>query len=180
MRVKAKNKIKNAAANYPIPRDRDEADEFIFRIGGLMRDRALIQGALDGNLAALKAEYEDKALPINFALAQQIKGLQTWCETNRAELLDGDSKTAKFGNGEVSWRKRPAKVTLRGIEEILAYLAEHELDRFVRVSKEVNKEAMLDDAVEAAKVPGVSIGSAGEDFIVTPLEAPLEKVACTK
>src|ERR1700676_321312 len=105
-------KIKVPAAKYPIPRDRDDADEFIREIGSLMRDRDLIQIALDANLAALKAEYEAKAKPINEQLQGRQAGLQDWCEVNRAELLKDGGKTVKFGNGEVSWRNRPASVTL--------------------------------------------------------------------
>jgi phage host-nuclease inhibitor protein Gam len=173
------SKVKMAAANYPIPRDREEADDFIRQIGGLMRDRALIQTALDDNLAALKAEYEKKAEPLALQTIGMMKGLQTWCEANRAELRDGgDSKTVKFGNGEVAWRLRPRKVNLRGIEEILKYLEGHAgLHHFIRITKEINKEAMLDDPAAATGVPGVSIASAGEDFIITPINAPLQEVA---
>jgi phage host-nuclease inhibitor protein Gam len=174
---KQQSKIKTAAANYPIPRDRDEADEFLRRIGGLMRDRSLIQTALDANLAALKAEYEKKALPIAVETTGLMKGLQTWCEANRAELLHDGGKTVKFGNGEVAWRNRPASVTLRGVEAIIAYCKEKLGWLFLRVTIEVSKEMMLMNQEEARKIPGVTIASAGEDFIITPLSAELQEVA---
>ena len=169
-------KIKTPAADYAIPSNREEADEFIFKIGEASRDRQLAETAMNEDIAKIKAEYERKAEPAAAAIKKLTAGLQTWCETHRKDLLKGDSKTVKFGNGEVSWRARPPKVTLRGIEKILAWLEKHKLDRFVRIIREINKEAMLSDPVEAGKIPGVTIGSAGEDFIVTPFEAQLEEV----
>ena len=104
--------------------------------------------------------------------------MQTWCEANRKELLDGDSKTVKFGNGEVAWRNRPPSVTLRGVEAIIEWCKRHRgFLSFLRIKAEVNKDAMLANPKMAAKIPGVKIVSGIEDFIVTPLSAALEKVA---
>lgn len=175
--MKQATKIKSAAADWPIPTNRDEADRFIYRIGCAMRGRAGIQADLDAELADLKARYEKRVAPFNEAIEQRTKGLQTWCEANRAELLDGDSKTVKFGNGEVAWRMRPASVNLRGVEKVIEWCRAHRLSRFLRIKTEINKEAMLADPVKATGIPGVSIASAGEDFIVTPLSAELEEVA---
>jgi phage host-nuclease inhibitor protein Gam len=172
----AKQKLKTAAADYPIPSNREEADEFIREIGSLMRDRELIQIALVANFAALKAEYEAKAKPINQQLQDRQAGLQTWCETNRAELLRDGGKTAKFGNGEVSWRNRPASVTLRGVDAIIAYCKDKLNWLFLRINIEVSKEMMLANQDLARKIPGVTIASAGEDFIITPINAPLQEV----
>jgi phage host-nuclease inhibitor protein Gam len=172
-------KIKTPAGDYEIPQNREEADEFIYKIGEATRDRQLAETAMNEDIARIKAEYEAKAGPAAVAIAKLTWGLQTWCEAYRQDLLKGDSKTVKFGNGKVSWRARPPKVTLRGIKKILAWLEKHKLDRFVRIIREVNKEAMLSDPAAAAKIPGVKIGSAGEDFIVAPFESQLEAVART-
>src|SRR5260221_9361994 len=59
-------------------------------------------------------------------------------------------------------------------EKILAWLEKHGLARFIRITKDVNNAAMLDNPAAAEKVPGVSIGRAGEDFIVTPFESALD------
>ncbi len=172
-------KIKTAAANYAIPRDREEADKFIFEIFAATRRRAVIQTALDAELADLKARYEDAAAPLNSSIDLLTKGLQTWCEANRRALLQGNLKTVKFGNGYVSWRMRPASVTLRGIEKIIKWCRAQRgrFARFLRFKIEVNKEAMLAEPDEASKIPGVTIASGGEDFIVTPLESKLDEVA---
>ncbi|MGA9722689.1 MAG: host-nuclease inhibitor Gam family protein [Candidatus Binatus sp.] len=179
MATKQQSKVKTAAAVYPIPGTRDEADRFIFMIGEERRIRAVLQAELDFMLAELKQRFEENAAPHLATEEDLTQGLQDWCEANRNELLDGDSKTAKFGNGEVAWRNRPASVTLRGIEKIIAAIKRRPSVRtlFLRIKTEVNKESMLDHPKLAQKIPGVTIASAGEDFIVTPLSAELEQVA---
>jgi phage host-nuclease inhibitor protein Gam len=155
---------------------REEADEFIYKIGEASRDRQLAETAMNEDIAKIKAEYEAKAGPAAVSISKLTWGLQTWCEAHRKELLDGDSKTVKFGNGEVSWRNRPASVSLRGVEKIIEWLRAHKRRRFLRIKYEVNKEAMLAHPRAARKVPGVKIESAGEDFIVAPFESQLEPV----
>ena len=175
--AKNQSKGKVRTANYAVPRDRDEADLFIYRIGVKTRARAAMQSELDYMLAELKRRFEENAQPMTVEIDELTEGLQVWCEANRKELLDGDSKTVKFGNGEVCWRNRPASVTLRGVEKIIEWCRSHRLSRFIRIKREINKEAMLASPKKAEEIPGVTIASAGEDFIVTPLSAELEEVA---
>lgn len=172
-----KSKRKASAADFASPRDRDEADEFIYKIGEAIRDRGLIQAALDDHVAAAKAAYEKRAEPINAAIERLTGGLQAWCEDNRAELLADGGRTVKFGNGEVAWRARPASVTIRGVEKVIEWCLSHRWTVFLRFKTEIDKEAMRAHADAAKKIPGVKIASAGEDFIVTPLESKLEDIA---
>ncbi len=65
-------------------------------------------------------------------------------------------------------------MTLRGVDAIIEHLkGKRSLRGFLRVKYEVDKEAMAAKAAAAAKVPGVTIASAGEDFIIEPFEAEL-------
>jgi phage host-nuclease inhibitor protein Gam len=173
----AKKKLKAPALTYPAPQNREEADEFIFKLGQLQRDRIDLETAMNEALAAAKLEHENLGKPLAEEIAALMASLQTYCEAHREELCPGKLKTVKFGNGEISWRSRPPKVTLRGgIEKIIAWCKTHGLALFVRTIEQVNKEAMLDYPDRAMKVPGVSIASAGEDFIVKPLQSELEEV----
>ncbi len=51
---------------------------------------------------------------------------------------------------------------------------------FFRVKEEVNKEAMLADPDKARLVSGVTIRSAGEDFIIEPAEIDAPNVMQAK
>lgn len=173
--AKRNTKVKAPAIRGPIPRNRDEADQLIFQLGVAMREHAWCETAMNEDLAKLKAEYETQAAPIAVTIAVLTEGIQTWAEAHRSELLAGDSKTVKLGNGEIAWRARPASVSLRGVDKIIAWCRSHRLSKFLRMKTEVSKEAMLADTAKAAKIPGVKIESTGEDFIVTPFNAELEE-----
>ena len=100
--------------------------------------------------------------------------MQLWAEAHRESLTaGGKSKTVQLPAGEIAWRQRPPSVRIRDAAGVLVALAAAGLSRFVRVKQEIDKEAMLREPAVASAVPGVSIGSAGEEFVVTPHEVTL-------
>lgn len=175
----ANKKLKAPALTYPAPQNRDEADQFIFKLGQLQRDRIDLNTAMNEALAAAKLEHENLGKPLAEEIAALMASLQTWCEAHREELLKGDSKTVKFGSGTVSWRRRPPKVTIRGsIEKVIEWCKSHAgFSTFIRTVEQIDKEWMLECPGDANEIPGVKVGSAGEDFIVKPLQSELEEVA---
>jgi len=170
-------RIKTRATTVAIPRDRAEAERMVAEIGAAMRARDVIQAALDETIAAAKTKAEADAAPHARIIAQCTEGLQKWAEANRAALTNENrTKTVRLATGEVSWRDRPASVRITGAEDVIARLHELKLDRFVRTKEEVDKAAMLKEPDVARSVAGVAIGSAGEEFIVTPDTTPLDSV----
>lgn len=169
---------KSAAAAHPVPQTEAEASDFIHRIGAAQRERERIQAAMNDRLAEVKAEYEDRAAPFKTEIEDLTKGVQTYCEANRDDLTrSGKVKFHKFAAGEVNWRRRPPRVGVRGMAVVIERLKSLGLMRFIRVKEEVNKEAMLAEPDVAGAVDGVTIGSEGEDFVITPFETELEEVA---
>jgi phage host-nuclease inhibitor protein Gam len=168
-------KSKTLGANLPVPQNRDEAASSIRLIGDTSREIARIELALNDLISQAKEAAEAQAAPLKDVVKARTEGLKLWCEANRDALTGGGkTKTADLGTGKVSWRLRPAKVSLRGrAEEIIERLKSLGLQRFVRTSEEVNKEAMLAERDAASAVNGVGIASEGEDFIVEPFEAEL-------
>lgn len=176
--AKPATKVKTTAAQFPVPQTADEANDFIARIGVAQRERCDIENRMNCELAEIKLKYEELAKPFKHDIEQRSKGLQVFCEARRAELTSaGKVKFHRFGAGEISWRARPPKVTIRGADVVIEALKRLGLTRFLRVKEEVNKEAMLAEPDVATTISGVSIGSAGEDFIVKPFETELEEVA---
>lgn len=170
----AKGKTKTKGVNLPVPQSRDEAAAAIRAIGEDQRELLRIEADMNDALTRIKEEAEHKAAPVRERLEAATEGLKVWAEANRAALTNGNKvKFAELGTGKISWRARPASVSLRKIEEIIARLKAVGLQRFLRVKEEVNKEAMLAEPDVARTVPGVSIGSEGEDFIVEPFAAEL-------
>lgn len=172
---KARNKT--AAIAVPVPDDDDGCDDFIRLIGDAQAARDKLQADLDTEVRAVKARYEALQKPHVAEIESLSQGVHIYCTAHRKRLTgDGKTKTFTFGAGAISWRMRPARVNLRGVEKVLAFLmADRKLARFLRVKTEIDKEALLKEPEAAAAIPGVSIGQ-GEDFVIKPLETKLEEV----
>lgn len=169
-------KSKTLGANLPVPQSRDEAAAHVRRIGEANREVARIELKLADEVAALKEAAEAAALPLKEQAKALTEGLKLWAEANREALTGGKSKTADLGTGKISWRLRPAKVSLRGkVEEIIDRLKSLGLHRFIRTTEDVSKEAMLADRDAARAVQGVTIASEGEDFVVEPFEPQISE-----
>jgi phage host-nuclease inhibitor protein Gam len=176
---KTATRIKRAAADFEVPQSDAEANVFVEMLGTLQRGRTRIETDLNEALAKLKKEAEAKALPLAMQAEGLMRGLQSYCEANRDRLTaEGKVKFHRFGAGEISWRAKPAKVSITGVESVLErLLSSRVLRKFVRVKNEIDKTAMLADPKLAETIKGVRIASDGEDFIVKPISTELEEVA---
>lgn len=154
-----------------VPQSREDAVWTVGRIGSLRREIAAKKAGADEKLKKIGEQVEQAMTPLADELAELEAGLQAWCEANRNTLTsDGKVKFHDFGTGRVSWRLRPPKVVIRGVEAVIDGCERLGLKRFLRTKTEVNKDAMLADADTARQIAGVSISSEGEDFIVEPAE----------
>lgn len=168
----SKNKLKTAAV--PAAQTREEAEAAVHRLGELRRQLTRAETKLNDQVAKLKLEADAAAKPLQEEVAQLSARVQGFCEANRTELTNGGrTKTVIFATGEVKWRARPPSVSIRGVEAVIAYLKAQYQGRFVRTKEEIDKEAMLADRETASAIPGVKIGSEGEDFVIEPLNVEL-------
>jgi phage host-nuclease inhibitor protein Gam len=177
--TKAKTKSKTPAPQAPVPQDDREASEAVARIGACMREVGRVGAALNDEVAKLTQKAADVALPFQREQADLTEGLRIYCEANRERLTGGGkTKTIEFDGGKAAWRARPPKVTLRDVEQIIERIkrAGEAFAAFLRTKDEVNKEAMLAQPDLARTIAGVSVASAGEDFIVEPTEVELAEV----
>lgn len=174
-------KVKTAAVNVVVPQDDAQARTMIRELGDKGREALRLEAEMNDKLAKIKDEYGAKVEPIDDQIAAMKEGLKIYCEANRDRLTKGGKvKHHRFSTGEISWRVRPAKVTLRGVDAVIEAIKSKGLSKkFLRVKTEVNKDAMLekDARAKAAAIPGVTIGSDGEDFIVEPFETELTETA---
>lgn len=168
-------RVKAHAHTLPVPQDAMQADEAVQRIGQAQRDLALIQAALDEKLAHAKAEAEAQAKPLAETIERLTAGLQIWATAHRDSLTQhGKTKTVPMPSGEIAWRIRPPAVSLSNVKALVeALLAEKTLGRFLRTKHQPDKEAMLKEPAVAATLPGVTLKTGIEDFVVTPAAAPL-------
>jgi phage host-nuclease inhibitor protein Gam len=169
-----RTRVKVVAEAARAPQSREEAEAMLARLGEIQRDRALIEAALSEDVTARRAMAEAEGQPLAEEADRIVAGLRLWAEANRPTLTDGGrTKTVKLATGEIAWRIRPPSVRLRDMPMVIEALVNLGLARFLRTKTEVNKEAMLAEPVVAASVPGVSIGSEGEEIVITPLAVEL-------
>lgn len=175
--AKATAKVKTAGANMPVPQDDSEAREAIRELGDLKRGVLRLEAEMNDQIAALQQQYGESVAPLLAATQVKIEGLRIFAEANRDRLTGGGKvKFHRFSTGEISWRLRPAKVTIRGAEAVISAIKAMGLgQRFLREKIEINKEAMLEDRSAATAIRGVTIGSDGEDFQVEPFETELRE-----
>ncbi|WP_308569939.1 host-nuclease inhibitor Gam family protein [uncultured Haemophilus sp.] len=150
---------------------RDEVETAIKEIGDLNRELKLLAIEQNNRLAAITEEYAPLMNAVKEKLSPKQDAVQAWCESRRDELTqNGKTKTGSFNTGEVQWRQRPPSVGIRGVDSVLDILKMRGLARFIRIKEEINKEAMLNEPGTAASVPGVTIKTGVEDFVITPFE----------
>ncbi len=167
-------KAKKLSSNYPVPQSDVEADAMIFDLGVVRRELVVAEAAMNDEIAAIRQRHEQQAEPLKQREAAVLGGLEMWAAANRERLTNGGRvKFYRFASGELKWRTRPPRVSVRGQEAVIETLRSLGLVRFVRIKEEVNKEAMLAEPEVARAVAGVSIGTEGEDFVVEPYEEVL-------
>ncbi|MCO6520885.1 MAG: host-nuclease inhibitor Gam family protein [Snodgrassella sp.] len=160
---------------------RDDAVAGIKRMGDLLRLREQIQGEMNDSIAQLQEDTAARVAPIDEELAELEAGIAAYCTTHRDVLTDGNKvKFADLITGKVSWRNNPPKVVIRGVDAVIALMEQcADFSRFIRVKKEINKDAVLNEAAlfEQSPVPGLSIVPGKEQFVIEPYNQELP--ACT-
>lgn len=171
------SKLKGALrqTNYQAAQNADDAAYLIRCLGERRREILRVEHEMNDQIAEIKQAYETTAQPMKEEVSGLIAAIQSWAEANRTELTNGGKiKTVRLASGEFNWRARPPKVSLRGKPKIIEALKGLGLNRFIRVSEDIDKEALLKDRQAAEGIQGISISSAGEDFAISPYELEIE------
>jgi len=170
----AKNRVKATAAAYS-SQTRDDCIADIKRLGDTQRDLTRRQADMNGAIRLAPRRHTPRKEALHDHENTHQKGIQTWCEANRAALTEGGKvKSANLITGEVQWRQRPPSCKVRNEEGVIETLERLDLGRFVRVKKEVNREAILQEPDAARGVAGLTIITGVEDFAITPFEQEVD------
>jgi phage host-nuclease inhibitor protein Gam len=169
-----KARTKTRGANIRVPQSRDEAAVSVARIGELDREIGRIKADLNDEVARLKTSAESAAQVMADEVIELTEGLRIWAEANRQVLTDGGKvKFHDLGVGKILWRLRRPSVKVRGADTIVETLRALGFGRFIRISEDIDREAMLREPEVARTVPGITVGSEGEDFVVEPFDVAL-------
>ncbi|MBR0681946.1 host-nuclease inhibitor protein Gam [Roseomonas eburnea] len=165
--MSATTRTKRRAEAVPAARDHEEANVFLARIGELQRAVLIEQTALAETIAKAKEAMGNAVAALNAEADRLTRGLQLWAEANRHALTDGGKrKSVSLAAGTISWRLAPPAVRVAQAVDVLQYLLERGMEEFLRRKVEIDKAAMLSMPERAAEIPGVTIASAGEEFVI--------------
>lgn len=157
-------------ANVFVCQNKMQAMEAITEVGNSQREITRLETEINDITATAIDERKDRIDELRGVIETLSHGVQSWCEVNR-DLLCKKGKTVNLTTGEVSWRVRPPKVNLRGVDKLLEMLkGDRKLKKFVRVKEEINKDAILADPKAVQDIKGISISSGVEDFVIKPFE----------
>lgn len=191
--VTRKTTTKTKAAALTVPQSIDEANDLVAEYGDLFNEGAHLEADMNAELAAVKAKYEERAKPGAERMAQIFDALNAFAGANRKQLTnEGKTKTVKLAAGEIGWRMNPPSVRwargfnaekiVQGIKEVIASFARPDdsaqriqLRAFIRTKEEPDKNAMSSNPDLAKTIPGVRIGSSGEQFFIAPFGAELSE-----
>lgn len=172
-----KKRIKTDAVAHWVPANRDEVNDAIAEIGRHQRERERINADMNDRQAEIKAKHDAEAKPLGERISELSKGVQLWCEANRASLTnDGRVKFHEFATGLVKWRTTPFSVALSKVGDVLAFLKASGKEQFIRTSESVDKDALLAARDEVGdSIKGVTFKQK-EEFSVIPHESKIEEV----
>jgi phage host-nuclease inhibitor protein Gam len=158
-----------------VPQNAEEANAYIDRVADAQREIIRLETELEAEIAELKAKAAEAASAQRDIINVRVEGLQIWAAANRKALTnEGRTKTAKFPAGELQWRMAKPRVTIKNAKAVIERIKTLGITGFVRVKETINKQAMQADPERARTIEGVTIKSAGEEFIVKPASTSLE------
>ncbi len=151
----------------------EEAEKAVGEIGRCQRELADLQNDLQKQIESLKKQVKERAQKRQKRVKELLDALFAFAQKNRSRLTEGGKKTVDLSTGQISWRKTPLSVSFKNKERVVQACEELGLERFLRLKKEPDKEAMRKEADAASEIPGVSVGRK-EEFVVKPSDSGKE------
>jgi phage host-nuclease inhibitor protein Gam len=196
---KAKRVVKQPV---PAPQSIEEAIEWLTELAAKKSMIAIAQEQLDALVIELNKRFAEECAPVKVRCTELLNGLHAFFTANRQVLSDGKTKMIRFSVATISWRQRPPSARLSNQIAIVDHIKtqrdalRHCLDQsdltpeqredatdkfmafstFLRVKTEIDKDALLRKPDLAKTIPGVKIGSTGEDFIIKFIGIELDEV----
>jgi phage host-nuclease inhibitor protein Gam len=130
-----------------VPETLAEANNLMLRLGEYERELEATALTLEAAIAGAKEAANQIAGPIEAAHAATVKALEAYANRERKSLLPGTKKSVVLPGGEFGWRTTPGKVTISKVaaESIVDNLKQLGLTKYLRVTTEVDREALLKD-----------------------------------
>jgi len=154
---------------------RADIEALIADLGQLQRDEAAAISQADDIKTATDRLLATKRATIAASMEAKKAVVVAWATANREAICPAGSKTAKLATGEIAWRTAPKSVRITKTAEALAALKAAGLPEFIRVSEEIDKEAILKDEAKVAGIAGIKV-AADEHLTIKPHQTAIDAV----
>lgn len=139
--------------------DRDALINAIARKGELDRQRADLCAVAEAQVTDIMQHLKLALVKIDAEINQLETDVHGFAETNRSTLLPPNRKSINLGVGEIGWRSDPTSVVVIGtIADAVAKIEAAALSQFLRIEKNLNKDALLAFRREYLKADDSEIG----------------------
>ncbi|WP_032809491.1 MULTISPECIES: host-nuclease inhibitor Gam family protein [unclassified Leptospira] len=163
-------------------KSRTELEAALEYMGEQMLEKEKLVNEANQKISQIRTELEETLYPIQAKIDHVTSGIAYFVQKNRDELFpDENLKTCKLISGTLSYRKTPASVKTKNSAKLLTdILAKNSLlllfntwtlrlsKVFLRVSLELNKEAILKDPLVAHQKIGVELNEEKERLYIKP------------
>jgi phage host-nuclease inhibitor protein Gam len=173
-------------AKLPVPQDMQSAAQCERDLGKALTNIAERRLMLDQEIKKLLDKHSPAIEFYTSNALRYAKALHEYAAKNRRALTDQDkNKTVELmGAGTVRWYDTPPAISLSKettVDELVGELEALGLARFVRIVKELDKEALLREPEVADSIKGISVAK-DEKFVIQPRDSDsrLERKASTK
>ena len=150
-----------------VPKGKAELGQFVFqireaeqRINEIENDSQKEILELKNKINELEKKAKNKAKPYEVKSNELAQGVYIFAEGHRVELTDeGARKTVELAAGDkIRWYFTPPAVEVDDEKEALKELERRELSEFIRVKKEIDKEAILREPEKIKNLKHLSVG----------------------
>lgn len=128
-------------------RTREDAETVLGEIAVITINKTRTLAQMDGEIAAIRKNYEANLAAYDKSLAEKTRLLADWAEINRDTAFPKKAKSITFVQGTLGFRTSNPSVVLTGRawswDKVLATLQALRWRKFVRIKREVDKEAIL-------------------------------------
>lgn len=171
-------KPKLKAIAMPAAQSQDEVDLMIGKIGEAQRKIESIDAELTAEIANLQAKAKDKIEPLKVRVGEYLQAIMAWAQANKDNLTKDGRRTITVSQGAFGWRWSPpaVKVKRNCLESVVEALRARRLKKLLRITTELDKEAILRTPDLVAKIPNIEVRQ-DELFYVKPLKVESEMTA---
>jgi phage host-nuclease inhibitor protein Gam len=168
--VKAITRIKKSKT--VVPRSITEADVVLSQLGNIQNEINVIEKELKEKIAELKSVAAKKLQPLVIERDAKINSLFAFANPRKLQLTKV-SRSITLASGVFGWRLTPPRVeTDLTDEETISLLEATDNDAFIRIIKEVDRQALL---AERPLIDGITYAQDDEFFVVPKLEGRKKK-----